>query len=105
LCVLVIGSLTSFNITAVGGAQETTVLLPNIPLNSAFDYVVAVYFNAANTSIPIIAGVADTLTNDGNQLRGATFTGDGTGVAVNGVLPAFTGYPTRTLMHQFTVAS
>jgi len=32
----------------------------------------------ADTSIPIIVGVADTMANDGNTLKGATFSGDGT---------------------------
>jgi len=74
-----------------------------VPLSTEFDYVIAVYFDAAHTSVPIIVGVADTRANDGNQLRGATFAGDGTTVAVDGTLPAFTAYPTALLLHQFEV--
>jgi len=92
-------------IVAVGGAQELVVGSFNTALDPQFDYVVAIYFKLADTSIPIIVGVADTLANDGNTLKGATFSGDGTLAAVAGVIPAFTNYPTALLMHQFQVIS
>ncbi|SRR6266566_3274353 len=94
-----------FTIVAIGGAQELVVGSFNTAFDPQYDYVVAVYFKAADTSIPIIVGLADTLANDGNTLKGATFSGDGTLALAGGVIPAFTGYPTARLMHQFQVIS
>ncbi len=105
LGVIASGGLPSFIYAAPGGASDTYTLSNNLPLDPAFDYVYAIYFAVADTPIPIIAGIGNTFANDGNTLRGATASGDFTGIPVNGVLPAFTNYPTPILIHQIQVVS
>ena len=99
------GGLGSFIYVQPGGPSQTPAGHFNAPIDPNFDYIVAVYFAVADTPFAIIAGVANTFSNDGNTLAGATASGDFTTLTVGGVMPTFTGYPTATLMHQFQVVN
>jgi hypothetical protein len=107
LCIIISNSgiTTPVTINVLAGTSETFVQPFSMGIDPNFDYVVALFFNAASTTVPIIFGVADTFANDGNYLRGATASGDFTTLTALNVLPAFTGYPTAQGMLQFQVLS